>query len=114
MTRGYPRRLLRLENVQVADGAGGMVEEWQVRGAVWGNVMARSGGLRAGEFGRTPRLAVRIRIPGLPDGHPIRPTVGQRLRDGTRLYDVEAVHEADPLGRELTILASVVPSEEAA
>jgi hypothetical protein len=65
----------------------------------------RSGTLRDTEFGRTPRLRLRIVLHALPQDHPGRPWPGHRLIDGRRRYVVDAVHEGrDP--RLLTVLAS--------
>jgi hypothetical protein len=65
----------------------------------------RSGGLKDTEFGRTPRLTLKITIHALPQDHPSRPWPGHRLVDGSRRYGVDAVHEGGD-GRWLTVLAS--------
>ncbi|WP_298433158.1 head-tail adaptor protein [uncultured Jannaschia sp.] len=90
---GYTRRLEHLVPVRVPDGGGGILRSWDARGVIWGRIQMRSGGLKATEFGRAPRLGVKIRTHHLPQGHPARPEMGHRLRDGTRLYEVEAVHD---------------------
>ena len=70
-----------------------------------------SGGLTVTELGEDPRLRLRIAIHALPEGHVDRPVQGDRFREGRRLYDVDAVHEADPAGRYLTCHARAVPTE---
>jgi hypothetical protein len=77
-------------------------------GGLWAEVRMRSGALRATEFGDTPRLTLRITTHALPEGHEGRPVPGDRLRDGGRLYEVEAAHESDGRGRMLTVLAAEV------
>ena len=112
MPRVFTRRLVLTTPVRVPDGAGGFVREWRTRGALWAEVRMRSGGLRHGEFGRMPRLQVRIVTHALPEGHVMRPVPGDRLMDRSRALEVEAIHESDR--RTMTILASEVPVEEAA
>ncbi|UWQ21006.1 head-tail adaptor protein [Jannaschia sp. W003] len=99
------RRLDRLVPVRTGDGAGGYAEGWESRGTLWAEVDARSGGVRVTETGAVPRLRVRITCHALPQGHPGRPAPGDRLRDGARLFAVEAVHEDDPSGRFLVCFA---------
>ena len=109
MGRVYTRRLTLEVPVRTPDGGGGQVRGWEERGAIWADVRMRSGGLKHSEFGRTPRLQVRIKTHALPDGHPTRPIAGDRLRDGSRVYEVEATHE--DLKHVLVILASDVTGE---
>lgn len=108
MGRAYSRRLVRLVQIRQPDGAGGYGSSWIEAGALWADVVARTGGLRVTELGDEPRLRLKITTPGVPQGHASRPAPGDRLRDGTRLYEIEAVHEADPLGRALTLFASEI------
>ncbi|MCK0166892.1 head-tail adaptor protein [Jannaschia sp. S6380] len=112
MGRVLTRRMTLVVPARAADGGGGFVRDWVVRGAFWASVRMRSGALRHTEFGRTPRLQVRIVTHGLPEGDPMRPEPGDRLRDGMRSYEVQAVHEG--ARHELVILAGEVPREEQA
>lgn len=114
MSRVHGRRLALLAPERSGDGAGGILTEWRERGALWASVRMRSGGSRATEFGRAPRLGLRITTHLLPQGHPMRPVPGHRLRDGGRLYAVEAVHESGGRGGGLAILATEVTSGEGA
>ena len=90
------RRLERLEAVRVPDGAGGFDRVWERRAGLWAEVAVRSGGARVTELGVAPRLRLRITVQDVPPGHAARPAPGDRLREGVRLYEVEAVHEAAP------------------
>ncbi|SFI38596.1 head-tail adaptor protein [Jannaschia pohangensis] len=103
MTRVNSRRLRLMGPVRTADGGGGFTETWVERGALWGEVLMRSGALPNSDFGQLPRLQVRINTVAMPEGHAMRPKVGDRLLDGSRSYEVEAVHEADR--RMMTVLA---------
>ena len=105
MRRHLTRRLVHEAPLRVEDGAGGWVQTWQERGAHWGEVRMRSGDLKPTEFGRTPRLGIRIQTHAVPQDHVSRPWPGHRLTDGMRRYIVDAVHESDPGGRFMTILA---------
>ncbi|CTQ50909.1 phage head closure protein [Jannaschia donghaensis] len=102
----FRRRLTLQAPVRVSDGAGGQTLSWEDRGGLWAEVRMRSGSLRHGAFGRTPRLQVRLTTHSVPQGHPMRAEPGQRLRDGGQVYEIEAVHDADDR-QLLTILASV-------
>lgn len=111
MTRPFSRYLTLQAQERVDDGAGGHVRFWETRGGLWAEVRMRSGGLRHTEFGRTPRLELRITTHELPEGHPMRPLPGDRLLDGSRVFEIEAVHDGDR--RMLVILAAELPGEGA-
>lgn len=104
----FTRRLTLEAPDRVPDGGGGHSMHWQVRGGLWAEVRMRSGVLRHAAFGRSERLQVRLRTHIVPEGHPMRPEPGHRLRDAGQVYEVQAVHSDD--GRLLTILASVAPN----
>lgn len=110
MAKVFTRRLILSAAQEAPDGSGGTVRDWQERGALWAEVRMRSGVLRSTEFGRTPRLQVRITTHELPEGHEMRPTTGDRLRDGGRTFEVQAVHSGER--RFLVVLASEVPVAE--
>lgn len=112
MPRVFTRRLVLSSVVRAPDGGGGFLEEWVEKGAFWGEVRMRSGSLRATEFGETPRLRVKIQAHGLPEGHPMRPVPGERIADGGRRFEVEAVHDGDR--RILVILARELAEAEGA
>ena len=75
---------------------------------LWCDVRARSGGMRVTELGEEPRLRFKILTRALPAGHADRPQAGDRLRDGARLYEIGAVHEADVRDRFLTLFSREV------
>lgn len=112
MGRRFTRRLGHFSPVRTPDGAGGYVETWDEKGALWCEVRLRSGGLKATEFGITPRLQVRILTHAMPQTHEARPWPGHRLVDGQRSFVVDAVQEAEGAGRHLTILATEVQTGE--
>ena len=110
MTRRFAKRLELQVAERNADGAGGFRRTWETRGALWAEVRMRSGALRHTEFGRTPRLQLRITTHELPEGHRMRPQPGDRLMDRARAFEVEAVHDGDC--RVLVILAAELPGAE--
>ncbi|MGB3406876.1 MAG: head-tail adaptor protein [Jannaschia sp.] len=112
MAKVFTRRLIHQVPIQIADGGGGYVETWEVRGAHWCEVRMRSGALKETEFGLTPRLQVRITTRGIPQSHEARPWPGHRMLDAARIFSVEAVQEADGEDRYLTILATEVTSDQ--
>ncbi len=105
----FTRHLVLQVQEQAADGAGGFVRDWVPRGGLWGEVRMRSGALRHTEFGRTPRLQLRITTHDMAEAHPMRPVPGDRLVDGARVFEVEAVHDGDR--QVLVILAAELPGE---
>lgn len=108
MSHVFTRRLTLEAPERMPDGGGGHATTWQARGGLWAEVRMRSGSLRHGAFGRTERLQVRLRTHAVPEGHPMRPEPGHRLRDGGQVYEVQAVHGDER--HLLTILASVAPN----
>ena len=99
--------LLDLEERQrVADGAGGFDTTWAQLGQLWAHVEARGVSNTEVTGGDTSRIRYRITVRAAAEGAPERPKIGQRLRDGTRAFEVEAVHEADAAGLYLHIWAN--------
>lgn len=97
------RRKLYLETpIRVADGAGGFLLSWERRGAVWAEVLPRGGS----QSENIARLGLQITLRAAPQGAPMRPTPSQRFVDGTRIYRIDAVTEADGLGRYLICFAT--------
>jgi head-tail adaptor len=99
------RRLSLEERVTVPDGAGGFAVSWLVRGIVWAEVTARSGG--EGEAGgrELSLTGYRIVLRASPFGSPSRPRPDMRFADGARVFNILAVTEADPNGRYLVCYA---------
>lgn len=96
------RRLALEAAVRMPDGAGGHVLEWQVLGHLWAAVKPGAGRERAGEFVTLATVPYRITVRAAPPGAASRPQADQRFRDGTRVFRILAVSEADPRGRYLT------------
>lgn len=80
---------------QVADGMGGWTREWRVQGRLWCAMDARSGREKATRLGTLGVVQWRITTRAAPVGDPRRPLPGQRLRNGSRVFLIEAVAEAD-------------------
>ncbi|MDF1729525.1 MAG: head-tail adaptor protein [Sulfitobacter sp.] len=87
---------------RVSDGAGGFIQGWVVLGTLWAAIDARTGRETAGGGAPLSRVSHRITVRGAPFGTPQRPKPQQRLRDGVRIFTIEAVAEQGPLGRYLT------------
>lgn len=93
-------RKLVLEDPQRApDGAGGYTETWVALGTLWAEVKSLSGRLNSDSLSLQK---YRITLRASPDGFASRPRPDQRLRDGNRLYRIDAVAENGPDGRYLT------------
>lgn len=97
------RRMVLEAAVRTPDGAGGVALSWTALGTLWAAVAPVSPGGAGAEGTRDRRVRVTVR--GAPEGSPRRPLLGQRLREGARLWSIEAVEEADPFGRFLTAVA---------
>lgn len=88
-----------------ADGMGGHRTAWRALGVLHGQMDSGSGRLRGAETGPESVTGWTITLRGFPPGDPRRPAPGQRLRMGARIFRIDAVAEADPLGRHLRIFA---------
>jgi head-tail adaptor len=100
-------RKLALETlVRNSDGAGGFIESWNALGVIWAEVGSRAGREKAEAGVPVSVVRYRIVVRAVPVGAPSRPMPGQRFRDGSRIYDIQAVSERDPEGRYLTCHAS--------
>lgn len=99
-------RALILESPsQTPDGAGGFTLTWTTIGTLWGDVASGSGRDPAGVEFSLSTVPYRITVRGAPVGSPRRPLPEQRFRDGSRVYHLVAVTEADPDGLYLTCFA---------
>lgn len=89
-------RKLTLQNqLQLPDGAGGFVEDWQNLGTIWANIEAQSGNTETGIDGDRTRVRYQIIVRAAPMGSSRRPAAGQRLTEGTRNYFIDAVSEGE-------------------
>ncbi|MDC0737532.1 head-tail adaptor protein [Cognatishimia sp. SS12] len=95
-------RALTLEApARQADGAGGFAQGWDALGQQW-CALSGAGAHRLARGGATLTLShYRITLRASPVGSAMRPVPGQRFRDGSRIFDILAVQEADPDGRYL-------------
>ena len=99
-------RALVLEAPQdVPDGAGGFDRLWLPQGTLWAEITARSGRFARGEAGPSSLTGYRIGVRAAPVGDPQRPVAGQRFREGTRSWRIEAVAEKGADARYLTCFA---------
>ncbi len=99
-------RLLTLEARQDApDGAGGYLKTWVSLGQVWADVQYRTG--RDGERGEAAMGVSRCQIivRAAPFGAVDRPKAGQRFRQGTQVFRIQAVGERGDDARYLTCSA---------
>ncbi|WP_377506394.1 head-tail adaptor protein [Octadecabacter sp. R77987] len=99
------RRLVLEAPVRVADGAGGYTQSWQALGTHYAEVTARTGREKAGVAVPLSRVAYRIVVRAGLVGASSRPLPEQRFRDGSRVFNILAVAEADASGRYLTCTA---------
>ncbi len=105
------RKLLLEEESRTPDSAGGWTRGWVALGALWAAVRSRSG-REAEEGGRSvSRVSHRILVRAAPVGSQRRPRPDQRFREGTRLFRIRAVTEADGRGRYLVCWADEETSQ---
>lgn len=100
------RRLTVESSERTADGSGGATVTWVPVGTLWADVTVR--GDRKDDFvagAQRPRVKYRIVVRGAPVGAPSRPRPDQRLREGSRVFSILTIAEADPEGRYLEIIA---------
>lgn len=103
MNAPHLNRALVLEGVvRTPDGAGGFTAAWTALGTVFAEILPGSGSDILGEERMLSAVPYRVTVRGTPVGAPSRPKPGQRFREGTRLFLIQAVTERDPDGRYLT------------
>ncbi|MWD28078.1 head-tail adaptor protein [Aquicoccus sp. SCR17] len=99
------RRLVLEERSALPDGAGGFAEGWREKGVLWAEISPRTGRDRAGEAVSLSSTSFRILLRAAPRGSSMRPVPGQRLREGARVFRLEAVTERGREGRYLVCFA---------
>lgn len=99
------RKLVLEQATRIADGMGGHALTWVAKGTLWADVQPGAGGERYAEFVTLSNVAYRITVRGAPQGAPSRPKPEQRFRDGTRIFRIVAVTEADAGALYLTCFA---------
>lgn len=97
----FNRKLVLEAPQRTGDGAGGFSEDWQPLGIIWGEVLPRG----AGREVEASELKLKITVRAAPQGAPSRPTAAMRFRDGDRIYQIDAVTEAEAAGRYLVCFA---------
>jgi len=106
MRRPHLNRLLTLETAtRTPDGAGGFVETWNGVGGLWAEVRAGTGNERARDFVTVSSVSYKITVRAAPEGAASRPKPEQRFREGSRIFRILAVSEADAGGAYLTCFA---------
>lgn len=103
-------RRMALEEKQVsADGGGGETVAWVHLGTLWADLRPARGS--EGTIGgrSASRVTHRVVVRSAPDGSPRRPAATQRLRLGTRLFDILAVADEDAAGAYLRLWVAEGP-----
>lgn len=95
------RSLTLEEATPVSDGAGGFSRIWVAIGTLWAEVLPGTGRETAGEEVVLSTVPYRITVRGAPQDAPSRPKVGQRFRDGSRIFTILAATERDEVGAYL-------------
>ena len=90
--------------VPAPDGAGGNLLSWAPLGTLWVELRPGAGRERLGPIVPESRMTFRAYCRAAPQGSPQRPRPDQRLRDGSRLFLILAVAEADAAGAYLVCL----------
>lgn len=85
------RRLTLEEVTRQPDNAGGYTESWSELGTHWAEISSGTGRAREVPAATMSYVPYRITIRAAPAGSPSRPKPGQRFRDGSRLFRIEAV-----------------------
>ena len=99
------RKLVLEEPQRVADGAGGYTTTWIALGTLWADIRHGTGREKAAEQLTVSSVPYRITVRAAPVGAPSRPRPEQRFVEGTRIYRILAVTEADPGARYLVCFA---------
>jgi head-tail adaptor len=73
-----------------------------VLGTLWAEVLPGSGSDVLGEERMLSAVPYRVTVRAAPVGATSRPKAGQRFREGSRLFQIQAVTERDADGRYLT------------
>jgi len=96
-------RSLVLEGaVKVSDGAGGYTRNWEPLGVLWAELKAGTGRETGAPAATVSRVPYKITVRAAPYGAASRPTVGQRFRDGVRIFQINAVAEKGAHAQFLT------------
>jgi head-tail adaptor len=81
-----------------ADGAGGFENNWVEMGTMWADFTGERGRGRETSLNDTSVVTSKIIVRSAQVGSSMRPHSGQRFREGSRIYMIEAVNEYDTQG----------------
>ena len=87
------RSLVLEAPIKTGDGAGGYTRDWQPLGVLWAELKAGSGREVSAAQATMSRVPYRITVRAAPFGAASRPSAGQRFREGTRVFHINAVAE---------------------
>lgn len=90
------RRLVLEAPQQIPDGSGGLMDSWAPLGILWAEVKAGTGREIEENFLTLSYVPYRITVRAAPHASPRRPRPDQRFREGTRIFRILAVADADP------------------
>ena len=96
-------RLMVLEAAErTADGAGGHTTTWAHQGSLFADVKPGTGRQATDQFAALSRNTFRVVVRAAPMGSPSRPKPGQRFREGSRIFRIDAVANYDRGAHYLT------------
>lgn len=87
---------------QVADGGGGYQVVWSPVGTLWAEVKSTAARERVVAGREIAELSHQIIVRGAPDDSPRRPSVQQRFRSGSRVFQIFGIANYDARGRYLS------------
>jgi SPP1 family predicted phage head-tail adaptor len=87
------RSLVLEAPTKIADGAGGYTRDWEPLGVLWAELKAGTGREVGSASATLSRVPYKITVRAAPYGAASRPNPGQRFRDGTRVFQINAVSE---------------------
>mgnify|MGYP006297636339 CR=1 FL=1 len=99
------RRLVLEAPEQIPDGSGGLMETWSALGVLWAEVNAGTGREVEEDFLTLSYVPYRITVRAAPPTSPRRPRPEQRFREGSCIFRILAVADADPGCRYLVCYA---------
>lgn len=102
MSEVHLNRELVLETpVETPDGAGGTQSGWEELGRLWADLRPGTGRDVGGAAHVWSSAGYRILVRAAPVGSDARPVVGQRFREGERIWRIVSVTEDDRFGHYL-------------
>ena len=91
--------------IRTPDGAGGHQTTWSALGTVYADVKSGTGRQVTDLTAALSKLTCRVIVRAAPIGAPSRPEAGQRLREGARVFRIDAVASYDRGGLYLACFA---------